>query len=72
MPAVLQGRLELVDVLGRGELVVVAEESEERAVQLGRAVDEGGHLEREALGRRADDEGAVTVDRRIDGQADAQ
>ena len=36
----LQRRLELVDLLAVGELVVVAEQAEERALELRRAVDQ--------------------------------
>ena len=67
----LQRQLQLVHLLRAGELVVVTEEAEQGTVQVGRAVDQWRHLEREAVGNGAGHEGPVAVDRRIDGQADS-
>src|SRR5579875_539754 len=62
LAVLLQQPLQLVDMLGRGRLVLVAEQAEQRTAQVAELVLEVGYLERKALGRRACDEGAVAVD----------
>src|SRR5947209_2307558 len=61
--------LQLVHVLGRGVLVVVAEQTEQRGAQPGQLVDQVGDLKREALRGLSGDECPVAVHGRVQVQA---
>jgi hypothetical protein len=52
----LQPLLQLVDLVGRGVGVLVAEQAQQRGAQLGGALGERLDLQREPLGRSPDDE----------------
>jgi hypothetical protein len=66
----LERRLELGHVLGRGLLVIGAEQAEQRAGQVRGALDQGRPAhQRVTRGRGADDEAAVAVDGRLQRQA---
>ena len=58
--------VELGDLLGARELVLLAEQPQQRRAEVGQLVDEVRDLEREALRRGAGDERAVAVDRRVE------
>src|SRR5690242_6225986 len=67
----LERLFELGDVRGRGELVVRAEQAEQRTGQVGGPVYQGRPaVQRVALGRGADHEPAVAVHGRVERQAD--
>jgi hypothetical protein len=67
----LERRLEFGHVLGRWLLVINAEQAEQRARQVPGPLDQGRPaLQRVTRGRTADDEAAVTVDGRVQRQAD--
>src|SRR6516165_3849914 len=65
----LQFLFELRDLVGRGVLVIRAEQAEQRAGQVLGEVLDGADLQRHALGRGAGDERAVAVDGGVEGQA---
>jgi hypothetical protein len=67
----LERGFEFGDVLGRGMLILSAEQPEERAGQVRGPLDQGrGAVQRVPLGRGLDDEAAVAVDGRLKRQAD--
>src|SRR5215475_7478017 len=69
LPGLGQRLVQLGDLVRRGVLVIRAEEAEQRAGQVLAQVHDRADLERHALGRRADNERAVTVDGGIQRQA---
>jgi hypothetical protein len=67
----LERGFELGDVLGRGVLILGAEQAEQRTGQVPGPLDQSrGAVQRVTLGRGLDDEAAVAVDGRLQRQAD--
>src|SRR6266851_6354382 len=69
LPGLGEDLVQFANLVRRGAGVVVAEQAEQRAGQVLGEMHYRAGLERHARRRRADDERAVTVDRRVQGQA---